>query len=119
VAGRPLTPDELQRRLTQFAINVCLTLRNHPRDAISDCVIPQLLKACTSVGANYSEARDAESRRDFIHKVKVCVKEARETLFWLQIKAATMPTPGKDEEVLVECDEIIAILVRSVKTARG
>jgi len=54
-------------------------------------LISQLVRAATSVGANYAEADEAESKRDFRHKIGLCAKEARETQHWLRMIAAALP----------------------------
>ena len=77
-----------------------------------------MIRSSTSPGANYSEATDAESRRDFIHKMKICLKELRETHFWLKFKSGVAAHDTNDDALMKECDELIAIFVASLKTAR-
>ncbi len=79
----------------------------------------QLARSGTSAGANYAEARAAESRRDFIHKLKLVLKELRESLFWLRLsKRLNLAKENQLDVAIDECDELIAILVRSISTAR-
>ena len=59
-------------------------------------IISQLVKAGTSVGANYCEADDAESARDFIHKIGICKKEAREAKHWLRMSIKAVPELGEE-----------------------
>jgi len=79
----------------------------------------QLLKAGTSIGANVQEATAAESKKDFIHKMAIASKEARETSYWLQL----IRHSGKDYSGLQHCIEevnhIINILTKIVKTAKS
>ena len=70
--------------------------------------------------SNYGEAQSAESRADFIHKLKICLKELRETKIWLKmiIKGELISSPGRLDQLLRENEELIMILHSSVKTAR-
>ena len=78
----------------------------------------QLVRAATSAGANYQEARHAESRADFVHKLSVGAKELGETLYWLQL-LAELRLGGETWRLAQEADELIAILVTSGRTARA
>ena len=118
MSNGPFSPSQLQERLTQFAISVCKNLSPKRRDPVSEHLTLQLIRSSTSPGAGYSEARDAESRRDFIHKMKICLKELRETYFWLQFKSGVTSRDSNDEALMKECDELIAIFVASIRTAR-
>ncbi len=78
----------------------------------------QLIRSGTSPVPNYGEARAAESRRDFIHKMKIALKELRESLIWLEIIARKRLGDCRDVPAsLAECNEPIAIFVSSTKTA--
>ena len=78
------------------------------------------MRSGTSPAPNYGEAQSAESRRDFIHKMKIALKELRETLIWLQIiERKELCDPKKLAEIVDECDQLIAIFVKSVKTAEN
>jgi four helix bundle protein len=80
-------------------------------------MVQQLGRAASSVAANYAEARAAQSRRDFIHKMQVCLKELRETQVWLELVRRT--TDGADMgDTIRECEELTAIFVASINTAR-
>ena len=82
-------------------------------------VASQLVRSGTSPAPNYGEAQSAESRRDFIHKMKVALKELRETLVWLKIiERKPLCPPDRLREILQECDELIAIFVKSIQTAQ-
>ena len=118
MSNRRLSPEQLQDRLTRFGISVCRSLRNAPRDPVGDYFTVQLIRSSTSPAANYAEATDAESRRDFIHKMKICLKELRETLVWLQFKSALATRDESEEALMKECRELTAIFVASLITAR-
>ena len=78
-----------------------------------------MLRSATSVGANYEEARGSESDADFLHKMNIVLKEARETHYWLKIinRTEILPT-NRMTDILSEASEICAILVSSVKTLK-
>ena len=83
---------------------------------IVDHFAKQLLRSVTAPAANYGEARAAESRADFIHKMKICLKELRETDVWLQFVSALSSDATPWRGLRDECDELIAIFVASLKT---
>ena len=76
---------DLEERTAIFGENIVKFCKKIPRNAITLPIINQLVKSGTSVGANYCEADDAESKMDFKHKIGICKKEARETKYWLRI----------------------------------
>ena len=81
----PRKGDDIARRLLEFAAN-CLRLASDLPDTPSaKHVSRQLTRCSTGGGSNYEEARAAESRADFVHKLAICLKEVRETLFWLRL----------------------------------
>jgi four helix bundle protein len=89
-----------------------------PRSRIGTQITIQLVRSATSPAANYAEARAAESRRDFVHKLKLCTKELRETLVWLKlIEELGLLNDKKLEAVLKEADELVALFVVSVRSA--
>ena len=77
----------------------------------------QIARSGTSPFANYSEAQAAESRQDFVHKLKVCLKELRETLAWLKFADRMNLCPDNLEAAHNECNELVSIFVASIKTA--
>ncbi len=76
---------DLQERLIEFAVRVLNVVESLPNSRAGNHVAGQLIRSGTSPAANYGEAQSAESRKDFIHKMKVALKELRETLVWLLI----------------------------------
>src|SRR5437764_6410519 len=76
---------ELEKRTKQFALKIIAFAATLPVGRIGDVIKYQLVKAGTSIGANYREANRAESRNDFIHKIGVVEKEASESQYWLEI----------------------------------
>jgi four helix bundle protein len=82
-------------------------------------VAGQIWRAVTSAGANYTEARGAESRADFIHKIRLATKELKETLYWLEVIEPSGWVPSRALRLLDETDQLIAILVASARTAKS
>ena len=109
----------LQQRLIAFAVLVCRTTAPMAKDYASAHVVHQLVRSCTSVPANYAEARSSVSRQDFIHRMTVCLKELRETDVWLQILEGLKDGDDRCAKLVCECDELTAIFVSSVQTAKG
>ena len=112
--------DELLAdRLLTFAVSIIKIVKDLPQDRVGKHVSYQLLKSGTSPGANYEEARGAESIKDFIHKLRVALKELKESRFWLKlIKAVPLIDPDRVIPITQECEELIAILAKSIITAR-
>jgi four helix bundle protein len=111
--------EDIAWRLLQFAVRVVRLVRTLRADAIARHVARQLLRAATAGGANYEEARSAESRADFAHKVSVAAKELRESRYWLRlISQADLASRDALAPLLTEAGELLAILTASAKTAR-
>ena len=112
---------DLEERTSVFAENIIRFTKNIPQNPITLPIINQMVKAGTSVGANYREADDAESRADFKHKISICKKEARESSYWLRIiKTATGGSSLAEEadklkQEAIELNLIFNAIVRSTK----
>ncbi len=111
---------DLLERLIDFAVRIIKVAEALPNTKAGNHIKGQILKSGTSPAPNYSESQSAESRSDFIHKIKIALKELRETKVWLiviyrteMIKPRTRLIP-----LISENDELISILFRSVETAR-
>ncbi len=77
--------NDLSERTLQFAINVIKYLRKHPNTTEYKIIKYQLIKSSSSMGANYEEAQGASSKADFTNKVRISLKESRESNFWLKV----------------------------------
>ena len=110
---------DLEDRLIDFAVQVCLLTNRFPATPLGKHVAMQITRSGTSPFANYGEAQGAESRQDFVHKLKVCLKELRETQAWLKFVQRMNLCPDEVEPVREECNELAAIFVASVRTASG
>ena len=111
---------DLQERLIGFAVRVISVVEALPGNRIGNHIAGQLLRSGTSPAANYGEAQSAESRKDFIHKMKIALKELRETHVWLlMIRRKPLIKPEEKLDPLIrECNEVISIFVTSIKTAQ-
>ena len=82
---------DLEERTAKFGESIIELVKIMPKDEITRPLITQLVRAATSVGANYCEADDAESKKDFRHKIGICKKEARESKHFLRMLAKAIP----------------------------
>lgn len=111
---------ELEKRTKQFAIRIIKFAATLPYGKIGDVIRYQLVKAGTSVGANYREANRAESRNDFIHKIGIVEKEASESQYWLEIcDEANLGDAQQRKWLLAESGELLAIFTSSGRTAKA
>lgn len=110
---------DLEERLISFAVMIIELVESMPGTKAANHLAGQLLRSGTSPALNYGEAQSAESRNDFIHKLKVALKELRESLVCLKIiyKAKIFTSEEKILIALKETDELVAIFVTSTKTA--
>jgi four helix bundle protein len=112
--------DDLSDRFLGFAARVIRLVLAMPKNPVARHIGGQLLRCGTGVGSNYEEARGAESRADFIHKLGIAWKESRETWYWLRlIQKTNIVKPNLIDKILQESNEIAAILGKSLATAKG
>jgi len=111
---------DLEDRLIDFAVRIIQLSEFLPNTKVANHVAGQIIRCGTSPAPNYGEAQSAESRADFIHKMKVCLKELRETRVWLQmIVRAKLIKPGSIlDSLIIENNELISIFVTSIRTAK-
>jgi len=118
--SRPSRPQLLQQRLIFHASTILQISSKLPRTAQGTHVSKQLLRAGTAAAAVYGEARGAESRADFIHKLRIILKELNETAVWLQLILENSMLPsGKMAAIIAENEELCRIIAASIKTAGG
>ncbi len=109
----------MEDRLIDFAVLIIDVVESMPRTRATKHIAGQLLRSGTAAAPNYGEAQSAESRKDFVHKMKIALKELQETRVWLRIikrKSFIKPT-GIIDTVLAECQELILIFSKSISTA--
>jgi four helix bundle protein len=112
-------PFDLADRLIQFSGRIIDVVELLPDRRSTNHIAGQLLRAGTSAAPNHAEAQSAESARDFVHKMKLALKELRETQVWLKLVLQEKCIERTDElqRVIKECDELTAIFVASITTA--
>lgn len=111
--------DLLEDRLIDFAVRVIKLADALPRTSTARHISSQLLRSGTSPAPNYAEARGAESAKDFVHKLKIAVKELNETSVWLRmIHRAELVPVDLLTELIDENRQLSRILNASIKTAR-
>ena len=111
--------NRLEDRLVEFAAQSIDLSEALPDTRAGRHVGGQILRCGTSPAPNYGEAQSAESRKDFIHKMKVALKELRETRVWLKIVAKKQYCDSRIVQAAQqECTELIAIFIASVNTAK-
>ena len=103
---------DLEERLIEFAVNVIQVSDSLPETRVGNHIRGQLLRCGTSAAPNYAETQTAESRDDFLHKIKIALKELRETKVWLRLIVRTrlLTSLVVVKPLIQENDELIAIL---------
>lgn len=111
---------DLEDRLLQYAVRVISVTGNMQRNAAGRYVADQLLRSSTSPYGHHGEAESAESRDNFIHKLRVCHKELRESRRWLRLVHATplVVKPDLMHSLIAEAEELIRIFTSSIRTAQ-
>ena len=103
--------QDIRDRTFRFGVQIVKMSGRLPRTAAGFKLADQVIRSGTSVGANVEEADAAESKKDFIHKMKIALKEAQETRYWLRIIIASeMLTDSEIAKLLQEIDELVRIL---------
>jgi four helix bundle protein len=114
-----MTTTELKERTFEFGIRVVRTVEALPKSETARILGRQLLRAGTSVGANYRSAARARSHADFIAKLGIVEEECDEALFWMEMMIALrLFKKTRLANLLLEGNELLAIIVASIKTAR-
>ena len=110
---------DLEERLIDFAVRVIRTAESLPKSKVGNHVAGQLARSGTSPAPNYGEAQSAESRADFVHKMKLSLKELRETKVRLRmiVKADLVKSALSLDPLIDENDQLISIFVSSLRTA--
>ena len=113
-----MKPNQLENRLIKFAIDIIILCKSIDKSFASEHLAKQLIRSATSSALNYGEARSGESTKDFLHKMKICLKELRESYINLKIQkgAQTIVDVEMLDKLLNENNELISIFVSSIKT---
>jgi len=112
-------PRDLSERLLNFAVRVGKVVNALPRTRLGRHIASQLIRSGTSAAPNYEEGCAAESRADFVHKLSICLKEQRESLFWIRlITESGSLSKNKMADLQDECSQLCKILAQSIVTAK-
>lgn len=112
---------DLEERLIKFAVDVIVCCGKMDGSFAAQHLSKQLIRSATSAALNYGEAQSAESARDFLHKMKLCLKELRESFVNLKIQkgANLIKDIERLDYLLKENNELIAIFVSSIRTSQN
>lgn len=114
-----MTKYDLEERTTVFAENIIELCSKINKTIINQNMVVQLIKSATSVGANHCEADTAESKKDFIHKIGICKKEAKESRYWLRLLYKGAPGVVNETKILwQEAHELQLIFIAIVKKSK-
>ena len=111
---------DLEERLLEYSVRIIKIVESLPNTRTGNHVAGQLLRSGTSAYPNHGEAQSAESPKDFIHKLKISLKELRETQRWLMLiqRVPLIKPAEKLDNILQETEELIKIFVSSIKTTQ-
>jgi len=114
-----MKPEELRNRTKAFALRVLRFVDSIPRGRSLDILVKQLVRAATSVGANYRAACRARSKADFISKITIVEEEADESVYWLELIASDADVEKQEVATLIEeAQQLTAIFTASGRTAK-
>jgi len=110
---------DLEERLLEFSVRIIKNVEQLPNSRTGNHISGQLIRSGTSPYPNHGEAQAAESPKDFIHKLRISLKELRETQRWLKLiqKIPLIEKPDLLNDIIMETEELIKIFVTSIKTA--
>ena len=115
-----MTPNDLAERLLDFAVRVGKVVDALPGTRLGRHIAGQLVRCGTSPGPNYEEGCAAESRADFVHKLGICLKELRESRFWIRLTIRSKSLPeAKMTHILDECEQLCKVMAKSIVTAKS
>ena len=111
---------DLEERLLEYSVRIIKIVEQLANSKVGNHVAGQLLKSGTSPYPNHGEAQAAESQKDFVHKLRISLKELRESQRWLKLiqRVPLIKKPELLNDILQETEELIKIFVASIKTAK-
>jgi four helix bundle protein len=115
-----MNKDIMNSRIKQLVVRVANLIEQLPDTKRSRTISGQLIRSATSIGANYRAACRSKSKRDFINKLKIVEEETDETIYWLELCDDTRQIKAERiKNLRSECEELLAIFVSSIKTAKS
>lgn len=113
------TDNLIADRSKQFASRIVKLYKYLTEEKREFCLSKQVLRSGTSIGANIAESQGAQTKADFIYKVQIALKEANETLYWIDLLADNdYLTPRMHESLRQDCESLVRIMVRILTTAK-
>ncbi|PIP15302.1 four helix bundle protein [Candidatus Roizmanbacteria bacterium CG22_combo_CG10-13_8_21_14_all_35_9] len=110
---------DLEERTKNFAKNIIGLMMKLPQNSVNKRMVEQLIGSGGSVGANYCEANEAESKKDFTHKIGICKKEIKETRYWLNLLSYANPNFKDQFKILsFETQELLLIFSKIISSCR-
>ena len=110
----------VQDKSFRFAVKIVAYIRRQQKDHVNLVLTRQLIRSGTSIGANVEEALGGQSSKDFVAKLAIAAKEARETGYWLRLIRETQPHDQQElADLLKECGELLKMLNSIILTTRG
>ena len=111
---------DLEDRTLKFGKRIIMLSKAIPKNSVNNVLLGQLIRSGTSIGANYREANETSTKKDFLFRMRICRKEAKETVYWLQMVSEANPSLAKRMQLItdeaVELVKIVAsIIVKSEK----
>src|SRR5438034_3713228 len=114
-----MNPNDFKKRTKAYALRIIRLYQALPRNGVSSVLGRQLLRAGTSVGANYRAACRAKSRADFVSKMGTVLEEADESAYWTELLSEAHKVEGEvAAPILHEANELVAIAISSINTAK-
>ena len=114
----PTTDYDLQDRLIDLAVRISTVCDGLPSTRVAKHVAVQLVRCGTAPAPLHAEASAAESRKDFVHKLRLCLKELRETMTWLRyLQRLGIGEESELDQAIADTDRAIAIVFTSIRTA--
>jgi len=111
---------DLEERTAKFGEDVIVFVKALKSDAVNSPLINQVIRSATSIGANYMEANQASSRKDFRNKIYICKKEANETKHWFRMLAKSNPEKSQElRKLWQECQELTLIFSKIVMSLKN
>jgi four helix bundle protein len=115
-----MNPEDMKKRTRAFALRIIRLAESLPNTPTAKVIKNQMLRCGSSVGANYRAACRAKSKPDFVSKMGTVEEEADESIYWMELLIdAEIVTRSRIADLLDEADQILSIVISSIKTARG
>lgn len=110
---------DLEERTEKFAKEIIAFVKEVPRSIANNEIVKQLVRSAGSVGANYIEANEALSKKDFLHRIKICRKEAKESRYWLNLIEVAERQDDRRQQLRTEATELMKIFGAIVVKTEG